>query len=242
VWRVDTQGYYAAVELQGAVEVIRIAAGRGQMLPARLRLEQRAVKRPGEQTRRFAVPVLDIEMTPGQLLTPAPEVVALKAAPDGTAHLTPVPADLPSRPAGNVAGQMRKGNEPRQLQQRRNSAQPLPPTGIQPRPAAQAQAESADPDDPGAEPGTITGPQMRKLHAMLTGIFGKDKERDQLLAICEDIVGRELTGPHQLPDGNQRTSKNLSLREAQLLIDKLAEAGSEDALYALVAASPEPAA
>src|SRR6266849_1493437 len=88
VWRVDTQGYYAAVELQGAVEVIQIAAGRGQMLPARLRLEQRAVKRPGEQTRRFAVPVLDIEMSPGQLLTPAAESPAIEApAVDSTARL-----------------------------------------------------------------------------------------------------------------------------------------------------------
>lgn len=34
VWRIDTSGYYAAVELQGAVEVVQLAAGRGQMLPA----------------------------------------------------------------------------------------------------------------------------------------------------------------------------------------------------------------
>lgn len=68
LWRLETQGFNAARELQGAVDVIRMAARRGELLPATLRLEQRMTKRPGQGTRRFAVPVLDINITPAQLL------------------------------------------------------------------------------------------------------------------------------------------------------------------------------
>ena len=72
LWRIDTQGYYAATELSGAVQIIAAAAGRGALLPARLVLQQRSVIRRGAdgkpQTRRFAVPVLDIDVTPGQLI------------------------------------------------------------------------------------------------------------------------------------------------------------------------------
>jgi hypothetical protein len=68
VWRLDSQGWNAAVELAGIVESITAAAGRGIMLPAVLHLEQRMANRPGEPVRRFAVPRLDTEVTPRQLL------------------------------------------------------------------------------------------------------------------------------------------------------------------------------
>lgn len=57
VWRLESHGYYAATELAGTVDVIEAA---GRMLPARLRLEQREVKRPGKPTNQFAVPVLEL--------------------------------------------------------------------------------------------------------------------------------------------------------------------------------------
>ena len=38
LWRLDTQGWYAARELAGAVEILTMAAGRGLMIPARLLL------------------------------------------------------------------------------------------------------------------------------------------------------------------------------------------------------------
>jgi len=157
VWRIDTQGFYAAVELQAAVGVIQMAAGRGQMLPARLRLEQRVVKRPGVGTRRFAVPVLDVEVSPGQLLSGGPVAVGqLDHHPqgeveagtvDGSAPLTPVPAALPTGPVPSVAEQVAapaQSERPR----RRNAAADLPATGLAPRTAAEAEAE-LDPSKPG---------------------------------------------------------------------------------------------
>jgi hypothetical protein len=62
-WRLDTQGYYAATELAGTVDLLEIATMRGVLLPARLRIDQRAVLRDG-QTKRFPVPTLDIDVRP----------------------------------------------------------------------------------------------------------------------------------------------------------------------------------
>ena len=62
-WRLDTSGYYAAVELTGTVELLEVATTRGVLLPARLRIDQRSVLRDG-QTRRFPVPTLDIDVRP----------------------------------------------------------------------------------------------------------------------------------------------------------------------------------
>jgi len=129
VWRIDTSGYYAAVEMSGAVQVVQTAAGRGSLLPARLRLEQRVVKRPGAdgkpETRRFAVPVLDIDVTPAQLLAaprgPAGEIGGAPARPG----LTPVPA-LTVGPGQTIAEQV---VPPRPTPPRSNAAPAIPASG-----------------------------------------------------------------------------------------------------------------
>src|SRR5215469_9134870 len=156
VWRIDTQGYYAAVELSGAVEVIQIAAGRGQLLPARLLLVQRQVKRPGPggkpQTRNFAVPVLDIAVTPGQLVAPSTVTLQIEGSNgrvDGTASLdrspiTPVPETVKPHPAGTVAEQMAAGQQPAERKPRRGAQQPIPASGIEPRTAEQARADAGE--------------------------------------------------------------------------------------------------
>jgi hypothetical protein len=219
VWRIDTSGYYAAVELQGAVEVIHLAAGRGQMLPARLRLEQRVVKRSENGkpvTRRFAVPVLDIEVSPAQLLGGAPARAALDtgqqrqlAAPvDNTASLTPVPDTVPTRPARSVAEQARAVDTPAERKPRKNAAQPIPATGIAPRTAAEAKAAApvigADedaapqPDSPADEtpPDMITAEQNKAIQAGFTALGIRN--RPQRLAIISKIVGRQISSNNDL--------------------------------------------
>lgn len=104
VWRLDTQGWYAAQELAAAVQIISLAAGRGQLLPARLRLEARTMRRPGPagepQTRHFVVPVLDIDVSPLDLLGGgAGRTLAALEAP----ALRPVPA--PDVPVPSIAEQ-----------------------------------------------------------------------------------------------------------------------------------------
>ena len=179
VWRIDTSGWYASSELSAAVEVVRMAGEAGIMLPGRLRLDQRMVKRIVDgkpSTFRFAVPVLDVDVTPAQLLggdrrTAPPGLhvgqpaelatarPALEAAADGgptherepaSPSLTPVPASVQERPAGSVADQFARVAEPVERPRRRNAAQPVPATGLAPRTVAQASADQR---------GLETGPQ-----------------------------------------------------------------------------------
>lgn len=148
VWRIDTQGYYAAVELAGAVELIRLAAGT-RLLPARLRLDQRSVKRPGEngkpQTRKFAVPVLDLEVSPASLLTGG-EGVALLPTLEQRPPLTPVPA-LPPGSGPTIAEQ---SQPPAARPRRANSAPPIPTSGRSRAGASTEQSGSSGPDEESA--------------------------------------------------------------------------------------------
>lgn len=68
-WRLESHGYYAAVELAGMAEIASMATARGIMLPARLRIDQRRRKIPGQPTRDYIVPVLELPETNfGQLV------------------------------------------------------------------------------------------------------------------------------------------------------------------------------
>jgi hypothetical protein len=109
VWRVDSHGFYAAVELGGKAELLERARDAGVILPATLRLEQRERRTPGQQVRRFMVPVLEIGATMRQLATgqmsgelsrSLPPVPA-KALTSGATR-TPAVAD-PGPPQGEAA-------------------------------------------------------------------------------------------------------------------------------------------
>jgi hypothetical protein len=232
VWRIDTSGYYAAVELQGAVEVVQLAAGRGQMLPARLRLEQRMVKRVGEGTRRFAVPVLDVEVSPGQLMagTQPPPVMVEQGTgkvldfPAERPALTPVPESVPVHPVGDIAEQAAEVAEPKP--KRRNSAQPVPSTGIKPRTVAQARAatdppptdqppppDDAQPELPIESVELITGPQLKKLSILLREAGFDTPESKH--GFTSTAINREIG-----------TAKELTKDEAAKVIDILQSGGT----------------
>jgi hypothetical protein len=225
VWRIDTSGYYAAVELQAAVEVVQMAAGRGQMLPAQLRLEQRMVKRDGK-TRRFAVPVLDIAVSPAQLLSGGP-VTDHTAIEDGRRFerdngfppgkaLTPVPDTVPQRPAASIADQAKAEQKPKK---RSNAQQPVPRTGLRPRTVEEAKAHvkealpsTLDPDE--AHPGVrieerlITDQQLKKLSILLKEQGFEDRESRHGFVIA--AINRPI-----------ESSKDLTLAEASAVIDIL---------------------
>ena len=233
VWRIDTSGYYAAVELQGAVEVIQMAAGRGQMLPAQLRLEQRMVKRGGK-TLRFAVPVLDIEISPAQLVSGHVAVPAIDGQPgtvaieppapreiDGASPLTPVPETVPEAPVASVAEQA-AARKPS-----RRRAQSVPSTGLKPRTAEQARNRAVPepppppPDEPppdDAEP-AVTKPQLQKLSLLRQreGYLDDDDGRADWFAWVESNINRRVG-----------TNKDLTKAEASALIDVLEKAAQQD--------------
>lgn len=64
VWRLESHGWNAAVELPGLAAFVAAADG---MVPAFLTLEERVSKSDG-QTRKFMVPGIDVDVTPSQLL------------------------------------------------------------------------------------------------------------------------------------------------------------------------------
>lgn len=98
VWRLETHGYYAAVELPSAAELL--ASSRGYIV-GHLGLEERVVKRNGE-TRRFMVPTLDIDVTPAALMAGSAGLT-----PGGANQLdntrTALPSAAPALPAGPAA-------------------------------------------------------------------------------------------------------------------------------------------
>ena len=142
LWRLDTQGWNAALELQGAVDVLQMAAGAGTMLPAQLRLEQRMSKQAGQTTKRFAVPVLDVEITPAQLVSGVQSPPMPQRAIGGTGTLTPVPDSVTEHPRRSIADQV--AAEP--AAPKRRGQTPIAATGIAPRTTAQAAANHHDAD------------------------------------------------------------------------------------------------
>jgi len=68
VWRVESHGINAALELGKAVELTELATRRGIIIPAELRIEHREIRRPGEPLKRFSVPVLGFRFGLGETL------------------------------------------------------------------------------------------------------------------------------------------------------------------------------
>lgn len=68
VWRIESHGINAALELGKAVELTELATRRGVIIPAELRIEQREVRRPGEPLKRFNVPTLGFRFALGEHL------------------------------------------------------------------------------------------------------------------------------------------------------------------------------
>ena len=230
LWRLDTQGWYASAELQGARDMAALlanATGRS-ILPGYLRVTARTTKRPDPEhpgqvvTRNYVVPTLDFEVdvaavalaglpTRGEnvLALPAP-ATPLLASP--SAPLTPIPSATPS-----LAEQLEAVENPEPPKRRKNSPPPLPRTGIQPRAvthSGQAEGSSSAPSDEGEKeespsaPGPLQTPALRKLHTLFTncGI----KAREDRMAVTRLLVEREVD-----------SSTNLTQPELDTLITAL---------------------
>lgn len=211
VWRLDTQGWYAARELLGAVEVIQLAAGVGRLLPARLRLEQRSVKRGG-QTRRFAVPVLDVDIPAAQLLVGNGSagvplsIVSAEARPGG---LTPVPQlETAER---SIAEQ---SEPPPERPPRRNAAPPIPASGrrrsersappadIDEEPEAAERARSAGGAEPEEEGTSSSGGSSSAEPATEPASANDSAEQpdpDEVAAKVAELVGGEVVPANETP-------------------------------------------
>lgn len=139
LWRLESHGYYAAVELAGAIDLIQQMAGAHAVIPARLRLELREVRRLVNNkptVRKFAVPCIDLDVSimgvrsialqvGGDPVLEAPETPALESG------WAPVPEpEVPE--VLSVVEQVKEATAPRARPQRSNAAAPLPATGRTP--------------------------------------------------------------------------------------------------------------
>jgi hypothetical protein len=211
VWRLETSGWYAATELAGTVEVISAAATRGQLLPAVLRLEERQVKRAGEGVKKFAVPVLDIAMTPTALglvvgtATPAPIESEARAEIAAGPSWQPIPTELDPAPVADLGDAIRSAGTdgPRRT---KRSAPELPPTGVNPRGVADEAPPPPPPDDEPAA--TITPAQMRNVQALYTSLDVKSAAERQRVATV--LLGVPIM-----------SHKDLTIDQASTLIERL---------------------
>lgn len=205
VWRIESHGWNGAAELAGSMAVLQMAAERGRMVPARLRLEQRQSKKDGV-TRNFAVPVLDLQVSVAALVgsSPSPQI---HSGGESRPALKPVPTD--DTPAPSIREQVAAAEVPKPKPRRANSAPPIPATGIRPRTAAEV-AESFGATEETAEPppDAITTKQINYLRTVLAKDHGVT-DNDEIHDVVGAYVGREIG-----------SLKELSKREASTAIDK----------------------
>jgi hypothetical protein len=152
VWRLESHGYYAAVELAAAVEMIEALVGVRSMVPARLRLDQREIRRLIEGkavVRKIVVPAIDLDVSVSQVqaVTAGNGSVGAIATPTetpteiGQPRFKPVAALPPAdAPALSIEEQLAEHDNAPPKPKRANSRAPLPSTGRKPRSAAERQA------------------------------------------------------------------------------------------------------
>lgn len=185
VWRLESHGYNAAVELPGTLEVLLLAAAERKFIPAVLRIEQRTKKVPGEGTRRFIVPVIELpsvtvrqlasgdlplSINPPDRPTPGrpelPSGAALPADPSFEQESKPGFGERPALPASSAAGTAGKGAK------------------------AGGDEEATQASDPPAQPPLATQAQRKRLFAIAkeNGV-----EEWRLRQILKEHTGQEST-------------------------------------------------
>lgn len=71
VWRCETHGWNGWSELESTIEILSTARVFDRLVPGSLRIEKRESKQPGQARHDFVVPVLDLDVTLGDLFEPA---------------------------------------------------------------------------------------------------------------------------------------------------------------------------
>ncbi len=177
VWRLETHGINAAMELPGTIDVIRHAGESGQFLTGMLRIEHRTSKKAG-QTRKFIVPVIDLDVTTRALMSGEDSVPSLGTGGVEAPGESPPVAALPSgqapgdtvSPGGGGGGAVANG--------------PARTT------TAQAQDEPPSPsgDGDGGSPRTISEAQRKRMFAIANEHGVSD---DDLKLVVLDQAGVE---------------------------------------------------
>jgi len=116
VWRLDSKGWNAALELPGTLEVLIMAAAQNSFVPAVLRIEKRTKKVPGQGIKKFNVPVLDLpDVKIGELLAAGNQGRPLAVNAPAPTRLPrpelPAGPELPDDPSFRNGGDMPGGGD-----------------------------------------------------------------------------------------------------------------------------------
>jgi hypothetical protein len=170
VWRLESHGYYAAVELAGSAEYLSMATTAGHRIPAHLRIVTRRVKRQVNgkpQTRVFTVPTIDIAVRPMDLLAGA----ELAALPSGQTDRL-----LPSGPV-NRRQRVERPGQP--------AAEPLPDGAGFERPSNPPLGPAPD----------LPGEGFSPIEDRPEIIAARPTLAQRLQDLADELVGRVGTGP-----------------------------------------------
>jgi hypothetical protein len=210
-WRLETAGFYAAVELGGVATLLEEVTRRGVLVPARLRIDQRSVRRGGSML-KFPVPVIDIDARPTDLMRvvggpePLEASSARPALPAGYKPAEPQPGPTVTEAMTITEAQARA---------RSDSAQRPAPIGRKapiPRPPSQDDVPLGEDAD---------SPQERRGSAADSLYEYVAELNDSGRARMRDIV--EVMRRHGVTDFRERLSETLRLLTEEQAQEILAE-------------------
>jgi hypothetical protein len=200
VWRVESHGMNAAVEIPGTVDILRQALEGGVMIPAQLRMEQRTSKKDGE-TRHFVVPVLEL---------PTVTIAALSSG--GVRGLDPgsVPALGEGRGDKGIEARSTTPPPPEPPKRATRTKATAPPPPLPPLPGTEAPASSASPNlaalraRHAALPDTVrSGYNGQRKDLSLPSLDDTARWTDELVQMANNLIdevgGRTVTPTD--PDG-----------------------------------------
>ena len=227
IWLLESHGWNAATEMTGTLELLRMAAEDNRFIRANLRLEQRTKKVPGEPTRKFSVPVIELpDTTIGQLADAVGAPLAINApAP---------PAPRPELPQA-AAPVPRALEIPEATGPAHGAPPPLPPRLEQ---AATEEAQDFDeqPAAPAPSPYQAPGPRkptvamLRKLNDLYgtlpSDCGGRITEQQILVAGWRQITG-DNSSPTYGADFKLVLSQ-LTYSQANNLIERLERFAAND--------------
>lgn len=226
-WRLETQSWYAAVELAGIAELLEALSARGEMRPARLRIDKRKSVNEKGETLIFPVPTLDVEMVvnPSAIVAPSAEVAALDR---GETIERPAIG-----PAAAMAETRRREADPPKTRQGRQAAEigqagfvpnpdPLPEreeAEVSAPPTIEGKAEPAPKPEPEPEPEAPAEPSEEKVitNAQRRKVFGLARQVGVPEYRLREIVA-EL-------NGGEASTATFPARLVDALLEKIAEEG-----------------
>lgn len=224
-WRLESHGLNAAYELPGTIDIIRMASSEGRFLSGRLRIEHRTRKTNG-QTRKFIVPVIDLDVTVAQLMSgeSGPKAPGLGAG-EPTGSGIPVatqPAPLGGASAAAPLGEVVGGPRPASLPSGEGSTGPSLPAEGSGDPSVEAAAGGE-----GSSPGAPS-PSAAEANPFDDRVITKS-QLDRLWAKVGDRGLSEATVRQILSDvTGEESTKTLQRGHYDEVVDRIDQAGQQE--------------